>query len=76
MKNITKTLGIIMLLFWIIPTGLSKQKTYYYSNNKKVELDLDTNIIVLKSKTITSNEFIKQQFKNVNFIEEDKNKSF
>ncbi|HNN32040.1 MAG TPA: S8 family serine peptidase, partial [Chitinophagaceae bacterium] len=73
MKNLNKQLSFVLLLIFLISSGFSKQKTFYYSNNTKVELDIDTNILVFKSKTLTNVEIIKNQFKNIAFIEQTKN---
>ena len=64
-----KIQNFILLLVCIISTGYAQQNVFYYSNNKRIELLVDTNTIVVKTKTI---DLKGNQYQNLQIIDEDK----
>ena len=71
MKNINKQLSFILLFIFLISIGYAQQNVFYYSNNKKIELFVDTNTLVLKSKTINLKNNKENQFQNLEVIDEN-----
>ncbi|MCB9034390.1 MAG: hypothetical protein H6553_11165 [Chitinophagales bacterium] len=65
-------LKLMLVVLCLLGKAYAKNNVFYYSDNRKITLSVDTNIIVYKTKSDIVKEQIQKKFPALQYIDENK----